>query len=128
MHCWYWNHIQVERQNCRGLSLIWTIYLLYLFKRLNFDLLYAISFLSFSQGMFIFIYHCLGNERIKKEMAKFLLRQPCLPDCLRVRLEVVARVGSNVYSLTQSSTVSVRSRLDNIFQIIPHQIILFPLL
>ncbi|XP_072173174.1 latrophilin-like protein 1 [Diadema setosum] len=66
-------------------------------------LAYAFTILNSLQGLFIFIYHCLGNERVKKEMAKLLLRQKWLPSWLRVRLEPLVPSTTSTYSTQQSS-------------------------
>lgn len=49
-----------------------TVVMAYLFTALN----------SF-QGLFIFVFHCLMNEKVKKEYKKFAYKSTWLPECVR---------------------------------------------
>ncbi|KAL5015993.1 hypothetical protein ScPMuIL_005582 [Solemya velum] len=44
---------------------------------------YIFTILNTLQGLFIFVFHCIMNEKVKKEYRKFLQRSTCLPDCIR---------------------------------------------
>ncbi|XP_022097099.1 adhesion G protein-coupled receptor L2-like isoform X2 [Acanthaster planci] len=46
---------------------------------------YIFTILNSLQGLFIFIFYCLGNERVNSELRKFLNRQEWLPACIRKR-------------------------------------------
>ncbi|XP_038068285.1 adhesion G protein-coupled receptor L2-like [Patiria miniata] len=46
---------------------------------------YIFTILNSLQGLFIFVFYCLGNERVNSEMRKFVHRQRWLPACIRDR-------------------------------------------
>ncbi|XP_063705042.1 latrophilin Cirl [Culicoides brevitarsis] len=44
---------------------------------------YLFIFFNTFQGVYIFVFHCIQNEKIRREYCKFAQRQSWLPNCLR---------------------------------------------
>ncbi|GLH02726.1 Latrophilin-3 [Gryllus bimaculatus] len=64
------------------LGLTWTFGLLYLNEE-SVIMAYIFTVLNSLQGLFIFVFHCVQNEKVRKEYKKFIRRQSWLPKCLR---------------------------------------------
>ncbi|XP_032454612.1 latrophilin Cirl isoform X6 [Nasonia vitripennis] len=64
------------------LGLTWTFGLLYLNKK-SVIMAYIFTVLNSLQGLFIFVFHCVQNEKVRKEYRKFIRRHSWLPKCLR---------------------------------------------
>ncbi|XP_034251519.1 latrophilin Cirl-like isoform X2 [Thrips palmi] len=64
------------------LGLTWTFGLLYLNEQ-TVVMAYIFTILNSLQGLFIFIFHCVQNEKVRKEYRKFVRRHSWLPKCLR---------------------------------------------
>ncbi|GJQ78853.1 hypothetical protein Trydic_g8646, partial [Trypoxylus dichotomus] len=64
------------------LGLTWTFGLLYLNKETVF-MAYIFALFNSLQGFFMFLFHCVQNEKVKKEYQKFIRQHSWLPKCLR---------------------------------------------
>ncbi|RZB40519.1 latrophilin Cirl [Asbolus verrucosus] len=64
------------------LGLTWTFGFLYLNQE-SVAMAYLFAFLNSLQGFFIFVFHCVQNEKVRKEYRKFIRRHSWLPKCLR---------------------------------------------
>ncbi|CAH1378189.1 unnamed protein product [Tenebrio molitor] len=64
------------------LGLTWTFGFLYLNQE-SVAMAYLFTFLNSLQGFFIFSFHCVQNEKVRKEYRKFIRRHSWLPKCLR---------------------------------------------
>ncbi|XP_066996980.1 latrophilin Cirl isoform X2 [Anabrus simplex] len=64
------------------LGLTWTFGLLYLNEE-SVIMAYIFTVLNSLQGLFIFVFHCVQNEKVRKEYKKFIRRHSWLPKCLR---------------------------------------------
>ncbi|CAH1982600.1 unnamed protein product [Acanthoscelides obtectus] len=64
------------------LGLTWTFGFLYLIQE-SVAMAYLFAALNSFQGFFIFLFHCLQNEKVRKEYRKFVRRHSWLPRCLR---------------------------------------------
>ncbi|XP_046745914.1 latrophilin Cirl isoform X2 [Diprion similis] len=64
------------------LGLTWTFGLLYLNQE-SVVMAYIFTVLNSLQGLFIFVFHCVQNEKVRKEYRKFIRRHSWLPKCLR---------------------------------------------
>ncbi|XP_063929322.1 latrophilin Cirl isoform X2 [Zophobas morio] len=64
------------------LGLTWTFGFLYLNQE-SVAMAYLFAFLNCLQGFFIFLFHCVQNEKVRKEYRKFIRRHSWLPKCLR---------------------------------------------
>lgn len=64
------------------LGLTWAFGILYINKE-SVVMAYVFTVLNSLQGLFIFIFHCLLNEKVKKEYKKLAYRSTWLPSCLR---------------------------------------------
>ncbi|PNF40244.1 hypothetical protein B7P43_G07072 [Cryptotermes secundus] len=64
------------------LGLTWTFGLLYLNEE-SLIMAYIFTVLNSLQGLFIFVFHCVQNEKVRKEYRKFIRRHSWLPKCLR---------------------------------------------
>ncbi|XP_064477138.1 latrophilin Cirl-like isoform X2 [Ornithodoros turicata] len=64
------------------LGLTWAFGLLYLNEE-SIVMAYLFTFLNSLQGLFIFVFHCLRNEKVRKEYKKFVRQSSWLPTCLR---------------------------------------------
>ncbi|XP_069693680.1 latrophilin Cirl isoform X4 [Periplaneta americana] len=64
------------------LGLTWTFGLLYLNEE-SVIMAYIFTVLNSLQGLFIFVFHCVQNEKVRKEYRKFIRRHSWLPKCLR---------------------------------------------
>ncbi|KAG5891715.1 hypothetical protein JTB14_016098 [Gonioctena quinquepunctata] len=64
------------------LGLTWTFGFLYL-NRESVAMAYLFAALNSLQGFFIFLFHCIQNEKVRKEYRKFIRRHSWLPKCLR---------------------------------------------
>ncbi|KAG5324856.1 LPHN protein, partial [Acromyrmex heyeri] len=64
------------------LGLTWTFGLLYLNQE-SVVMAYIFTVLNSLQGLFIFVFHCVQNEKVRKEYRKFVRRHSWLPKCLR---------------------------------------------
>lgn len=62
------------------LGLTWTFGLLYLNKE-SVIMAYIFTALNSSQGLFIFVFHCVQNDKVQKEYRKFLRRHIWLSKC-----------------------------------------------
>lgn len=63
------------------LGLTWTFGLLYLNEQ-TVVMAYAFTILNSLQGLFIFVFHCLQNDKFRNECARFGRRHPWLSCCL----------------------------------------------
>ncbi|XP_075219234.1 latrophilin Cirl-like isoform X6 [Lycorma delicatula] len=63
------------------LGLTWTFGLLYLNEESVF-MAYIFTVLNSLQGLFIFVFHCVQNEKVQKEYRKMLRQHPWLSKCL----------------------------------------------
>ncbi|XP_054279691.1 latrophilin Cirl-like isoform X2 [Macrosteles quadrilineatus] len=75
------------------LGLTWTFGLLYLNEESVF-MAYIFTVLNSLQGLFIFVFHCVQNEKVQKEYRKMLRRQPWLVKCLGCVGETSTSSGS----------------------------------
>lgn len=64
------------------LGLTWSFGVLYISEESIF-MAYIFTILNTLQGVFIFVFHCVMNEKVKKEYKKFAYRSTWLPGCLR---------------------------------------------
>ncbi|XP_046406443.1 latrophilin Cirl-like isoform X2 [Ischnura elegans] len=64
------------------LGLTWTFGLLYLNEE-SIIMAYIFTVLNSLQGLFIFVFHCVQNEKVRKEYRKFVRRNSWLPKCLQ---------------------------------------------
>ncbi|KAK9723171.1 GPCR proteolysis site, GPS, motif [Popillia japonica] len=64
------------------LGLTWTFGLLYLNKE-TVVMAYVFALFNSLQGFFMFLFHCVQNEKVKKEYQKFIRQHSWLPKCLR---------------------------------------------
>ncbi|XP_022914827.1 latrophilin Cirl isoform X4 [Onthophagus taurus] len=64
------------------LGLTWTFGLLYLNQE-TVVMAYLFTVFNSLQGCFIFLFHCVQNEKVRKEYRKFIMQHSWLPKCLR---------------------------------------------
>ncbi|KAF7278827.1 latrophilin Cirl-like isoform X4 [Rhynchophorus ferrugineus] len=64
------------------LGLTWIFGFLYINKE-TVTFAYLFTIFNSLQGFFIFLFHCLQNEKVRKEYRKFIRRHSWLPKCLR---------------------------------------------
>ncbi|XP_037527073.1 adhesion G protein-coupled receptor L1 isoform X2 [Rhipicephalus sanguineus] len=64
------------------LGLTWGFGLLYLNAE-SVAMAYLFTFLNSLQGLFIFVFHCLRNDKVRKEYKQLVEHWPWLPSCLR---------------------------------------------
>lgn len=64
------------------LGLTWSFGVLYISKE-SVVMAYLFTILNTLQGVFIFVFHCVMNEKVKKEYKKFAYRATWLPGCIR---------------------------------------------
>nr|KAF7425664.1 hypothetical protein H0235_008102 [Vespula pensylvanica] len=76
------------------LGLTWTFGLLYLNQE-SVVMAYIFTVLNSLQGLFIFVFHCVQNEKVRKEYRKFIRRHSWLPKCLRCSKTVTGSSGSS---------------------------------
>ncbi|XP_051176110.1 latrophilin Cirl-like isoform X3 [Leptopilina boulardi] len=76
------------------LGLTWTFGLLYL-NQSTIVMAYIFTILNSLQGLFIFLFHCVQNEKVKKEYRKFIRRHSWLPKCLRCSKTVTGSSGGS---------------------------------
>lgn len=86
------------------LGLTWTFGFLYVNKE-SVIIAYIFSGLNSLQGFFIFLFHCLQNEKVRKEYKKFIRRHSWLPRCLRC-----SKSSTGVNSLSGSSGLGKERR------------------
>lgn len=77
------------------LGLTWLLGFLYVNEQ-TIGIAYAFTVVNILQGVFIFIFYCLLNEKVQKEYKRFLRRQDWLPDSIR-------GVDSALYSQSPTS-------------------------
>ncbi|XP_013416248.1 adhesion G protein-coupled receptor L3 isoform X2 [Lingula anatina] len=65
------------------LGLTWAFGMLYINEE-SVVMAYVFTILNSLQGLFIFIFHCLMNEKVQKEYKKCARRTRWLPNCVRV--------------------------------------------
>ncbi|XP_059142872.1 adhesion G protein-coupled receptor L3-like isoform X5 [Physella acuta] len=65
------------------LGLTWLLGVLYLNEE-SVVIAYCFTILNSLQGMFIFFFHCIRNEKVQKEYRKVARRTSWLPNCIRV--------------------------------------------
>ncbi|GFS09433.1 adhesion G protein-coupled receptor L3 [Elysia marginata] len=65
------------------LGLTWAFGLLYLSKQ-TVAWAYVFTVLNSLQGLFIFVFHCLKNDKVQKEYRKVARHTTWLPNCIRV--------------------------------------------
>ncbi|KAK0161858.1 hypothetical protein PV327_008263 [Microctonus hyperodae] len=76
------------------LGLTWTFGLLYLNQE-SVVMAYIFTVLNSLQGLFIFVFHCVQNEKVRKEYRKFIRRHSWLPKCLRCSKTVTGSAGGS---------------------------------
>ncbi|XP_043259222.1 latrophilin Cirl-like isoform X4 [Colletes gigas] len=76
------------------LGLTWTFGLLYLNQE-SVAMAYIFTILNSLQGLFIFVFHCVQNEKVRKEYRKFVRRHSWLPKCLRCSKTVTGGSGGS---------------------------------
>ncbi|XP_076659131.1 latrophilin Cirl isoform X2 [Halictus rubicundus] len=76
------------------LGLTWTFGLLFL-NQATVVMAYIFSILNTLQGLFIFVFHCVQNEKVRKEYRKFVRRHSWLPKCLRCSKTVTGSSGGS---------------------------------
>ncbi|XP_043281212.1 latrophilin Cirl-like isoform X3 [Venturia canescens] len=76
------------------LGLTWTFGLLYLNQE-SVAMAYIFTILNSLQGLFIFVFHCVQNEKVRKEYRKFIRRHSWLPKCLRCSKTVAGSSGGS---------------------------------
>lgn len=76
------------------LGLTWTFGLLYLNQE-SVVMAYIFTILNSLQGLFIFVFHCVQNEKVRKEYRKFVRRHSWLPKCLRCSKTVAGSSGGS---------------------------------
>ncbi|KAJ8953237.1 hypothetical protein NQ318_015817 [Aromia moschata] len=86
------------------LGLTWTFGFLYLNKE-SVAMAYIFAALNSLQGFFIFLFHCVQNEKVRKEYRKFIRRHSWLPKCLRC-----SKLGGGASSSTGSSGMAKERR------------------
>ncbi|XP_076462795.1 latrophilin-like protein 1 [Babylonia areolata] len=89
------------------LGLTWVFGVLYLdnvYHTLIFS--YIFTVLNTLQGLFIFCFHCLLNDKVQKEYRRLVRHSHWLPDCVRVRYGGASSSGSR----EPSSSGNVMSR------------------
>uniref|UniRef100_T1JBP7 Uncharacterized protein n=1 Tax=Strigamia maritima TaxID=126957 RepID=T1JBP7_STRMM len=64
------------------LGLTWTFGLFYLNQE-SVVMAYAFTILNSLQGLFIFIFHCVQNEKVQKEYKRLLWKSLCLAMCIK---------------------------------------------
>ncbi|CAN8004689.1 unnamed protein product, partial [Ixodes hexagonus] len=64
------------------LGLTWAFGLLYLNAE-SVVMAYLFTFLNSLQGLFIFVFHCLRNDKVRKEYRQLLRQCPWVPSCVR---------------------------------------------
>ncbi|MFH4973304.1 hypothetical protein AB6A40_000013 [Gnathostoma spinigerum] len=84
------------------LGLTWTLGLLWIDEQ-SILLAYAFTVLNSLQGLFIFLFHVVFNDRMNKDYQKWVKRNPWLPDCMRTRDSTSQ--PSPPYPPTSSATV-----------------------
>ncbi|KAL8572517.1 hypothetical protein ACOMHN_019556 [Nucella lapillus] len=89
------------------LGLTWVFGILYLdnlYHTLVFS--YIFTVLNTLQGLFIFFFHCLLNDKVQKEYRRLVRHSHWLPECVRVRYGGASSTGSR----EPSSSGNVMSR------------------
>ncbi|XP_047487997.1 uncharacterized protein LOC125038533 isoform X4 [Penaeus chinensis] len=96
------------------LGLTWTFGLLYL-NQASVVMAYVFTVLNSLQGLFIFIFHCVQNDKVKKELRRAGRRHPWLRACLcaahdRSQTGKDARTSHNAASHSQSNSHSSHTK------------------
>ncbi|XP_014676009.1 PREDICTED: latrophilin-3-like [Priapulus caudatus] len=93
------------------LGITWLFGLLYIN---NSFIAFAYIFTIFNslQGLFIFVFHCLMNEKVQKAFAKFVRRSSSCPQCMKDAMENYGPTPSTYTSSTSAQTQVTRSKMD----------------
>ncbi|XP_023232841.1 latrophilin Cirl-like isoform X3 [Centruroides sculpturatus] len=76
------NYIRGASMLVMLLTITWIFGVIYLRKE-SIIMAYIFTVFNSLQGLFIFIYHCMKNEKLQKEYEKFIHRSQWLPECVK---------------------------------------------
>ncbi|XP_077980917.1 adhesion G protein-coupled receptor L2-like isoform X2 [Glandiceps talaboti] len=88
------------------LGITWVFGLLYINSQ-TMVMAYVFTALNSLQGLFIFVFHCLMNEKVTKEYKRCVRQSSCCPDCVR---EQYASVSMSNQHGSRSSSSSKKLR------------------
>ncbi|XP_071954368.1 adhesion G protein-coupled receptor L2-like isoform X2 [Antedon mediterranea] len=91
------------------LGITWIFGLLYVSDS---TVMFAYIFTIFNsvQGVFIFVFHCLMNDKVKKEYRRFVRNNAWMPTCLRTQFGGMSSTQSNQQASYRSSSTSAKLR------------------
>ncbi|KAJ8040504.1 Adhesion G protein-coupled receptor L2 [Holothuria leucospilota] len=63
---------------------------------------YLFTILNSLQGLFIFFFHCIGNERVQREICRSLIKQGWVPKSIKKRLMLRSQPNTTIVSTATS--------------------------
>ena len=87
------------------LGLTWITGLFFVHQE-NVIMAYVFTILNSLQGLFIFLFHCVFNEKVRKEYVKYIRRSTWLPDCVKTCCTGRAQWSTNPSASPHSSSNS----------------------
>ncbi|XP_070563607.1 uncharacterized protein [Ptychodera flava] len=94
------------------LGITWVFGLLYINSETLF-MAYIFTVLNAFQGLFIFVFHCLMNDKVKKEYKRHIRHSRCCPSCIRDRISSSAYSNQGQGSSGASSKKAARASMGN---------------
>ncbi|XP_076814364.1 uncharacterized protein LOC143460654 isoform X2 [Clavelina lepadiformis] len=90
-----------------GITWIWGVF--YVDSKSVF-MAYLFTICNSLQGVFIFIFHCLFNERVRSELAKYLRRSSIFGPCMRRHYHMTTSTGTIRSACVNNASIKYRRR------------------
>ncbi|CAK9302343.1 unnamed protein product [Gordionus sp. m RMFG-2023] len=93
------------------MGLTWIFGLFFLNKETLFAA-YIFTILNSFQGLFIFLFHCLFNEKIMKEYQRIIFKTPYIPNCFKIYFNHAKSVSNSTSANHYPSNASFNKNTD----------------